>query len=225
VGAIVAALASVVYALCGAWLPQAVAVLFALAAGLLLTGAMHELGFAAFCDGYGRQAPGARTAALLRESPAGGAAVGTLGVLALLLLVLLKFETLSSIDASWIALSLIGAAAFSRGCLVWVMAALAPVDSHGQAFPAGADRAVAYALAVLPSLAAAAWTGNQSVFLTAMLLGFVAAQAVRHLVRRQGAGASLAGLGAVQQVAELAYWIGVLATLTVVDEAATDTPS
>ena len=52
VGVVVAAIAGAVYVLASWLLPSPVAVLLAVAAGIYLTGAFHEDGFADMCDGF-----------------------------------------------------------------------------------------------------------------------------------------------------------------------------
>lgn len=61
-------------------LPTPVAVILALAARVLLTGALHEDGFADFCDGFGGGTNRERTLAIMKDSH-----IGTYGVLGLIL--------------------------------------------------------------------------------------------------------------------------------------------
>lgn len=64
--------------------PPSIAVLLALLARLLLTGALHEDGFADFCDGFGGGTSRERALEIMKDSH-----IGTYGVLGLIIYVLL----------------------------------------------------------------------------------------------------------------------------------------
>ena len=220
VGLFVAVPASLAYALAGLWLPHPVALLAALAAGTLLTGAMHERGFAALCDAG---APAATPGVL-----------GAAGAVGLPILLLARFETLSALDPSWIALCLLCGAALSRGCAVLVMTTLPPAttppwpESQGAArggpgtAPGGLELGVAGACAAVPLAAAVAWTGEAGVFATGLAAALLAAMLVRRIAQHRLGGCTDAVFGATQQLAELAFHLGVLATLALADETPAD---
>lgn len=218
VGLLVAALTAISYATFGLWLPHAVSLLLAMGVGQLLTGAMHERGFARFCDGF-------------RDGVGGDAAAraGLAGTIGTVMMLLLRLEVLTSIDPSWIGVTLVTAAAFSRGCAMMVAASPAPGLAVGDAPPgarlASADAGVALALAALPALAAAWWTASVGVFASAAGLALACTIAMRALVRRRSPASTEDSLGAVQQCVELAFYLGVLATLSIVDDEALDSAS
>ncbi len=226
VGVLVASLTAFVYAMCGLWLPHGVALLLAMAAGLLLTGAFHEDGFADFCDGFGGGATPERTLEIMHDSR-----IGAYGAIGVAMLLLLRFEALDSVDPSWIGVSMVTAAAFSRGCAVLIMATMpyARVAETSKAKPvaqhvAPMDAGIALALAVLPALAASWWTGSPGIFGTAAALAIAATFAMRRLLRRRLAGYTGDCLGAVQCVAEVAFLVGIVATLAVAVEPPADQP-
>ena len=209
VGVAVAVPAAVVYVLAAQWLPHAVAVLAAMLASLLLGGAVHERGLAAWFGLVDRTSPDDATGA-------GARGTGAIAVLAISGTMLARLETLSSLDPSWIAAVLVCAAAWSRGCAVLVAASIASERP-------GAGLATALLLAAAPSVAAAFWTGDPVVWGTAAALGLFAAGLLRRQTRLRidpQRRAIDAVLGAAQVIAELAFLAGVLATLTVVDETA-----
>lgn len=219
VGLVVAVPASLAYALAGLWLPHPVALLGALAAGTLLTGAMHERGFAAFCDAG--------------PPAAASGALGAAGAVGLPMLLLARFETLSALDPSWVAVCLLCGAALSRGCAVLVTATLPPaatppwpeaqaVRGEPGATPGGLELGVAGACAAVPLVAAIAWTGEAGVFATGLAAALLAAMLVRRIARHRLGGSSDAVFGATQQLAELAFHLGVLATLALNDETPAD---
>ncbi len=69
--------------------PLSVSLLLALLARILATGALHEDGFADFCDGFGGGTDRQRTLDIMKDSH-----IGTYGVLGLILYFLLLFSTL-----------------------------------------------------------------------------------------------------------------------------------
>jgi adenosylcobinamide-GDP ribazoletransferase len=255
-GVAVAVPAAIVYVCFALWLPHAVAVLGAMLAALLLGGAVHERGLCAWLDALeARSASLGATASACAGSGAGAGATspGLPAVIAIALTLLARLEMLSSIDPSWIALVLVCAAVWSRGCAVLVASAL------GTMKPTARDTVIALALGAAPLVAAAAWTQDPTIFVTAAALALVCAALVRRQTRRRlgasGAAAAAASaardpgarspggepdpqespaeadalasrramnavLGAVQVIAELAFLIGVLATLSVAEDVA-----
>ena len=73
-------------------LSAGVAVVLALLCRTLVTGALHEDGFADFCDGFGGGTTRERTLAIMKDSH-----IGTYGVLGLVLYVLLFFNALTTL--------------------------------------------------------------------------------------------------------------------------------
>ncbi len=253
-GVAVAVPAAIVYACFALWLPHAVAVLGAMLAALLLGGAVHERGLGAWLDAAEFRSASAGAMASASAGGGGGAASpGLPAVIAIALTLLARLETLSSIDPSWIALVLVCAAAWSRGCAVLVASAI------GTMKPTAGDTVIALALAAAPLVASAVWTQDPAIFVTAAALALVCAALVRRQTRKHlgasvaaAAGATCAPdsrtpspgnepgpqdalaeadtparrrtmnavLGAVQVIAELAFLIGVLATLSVAEDVA-----
>lgn len=73
-------------------LPLGVSIMMALASRVLLTGALHEDGFADFCDGFGGGTTRERTLEIMKDSH-----IGTYGVLGLVVYYLLMYNTLMAI--------------------------------------------------------------------------------------------------------------------------------
>jgi len=215
VGIVVALLQGAMYVGASVALPHPVALLLALAAGLLLTGAFHEDGWADFCDGFGGRVDRARTLEIMRDSRIG--AYGAIGVATMLML---RFETLAHVDTDWIVVSMLCAAPFSRGCSVLVMASLpyARDDDGANAKPVArdvnaTDTLIASVIAVAPVAVLAAWTGDATTGLLGLSFALLATAAMRRTIRRRLGGYTGDCLGAVQQVAEAAFLIGVLVVL------------
>ena len=215
VGIVVALGQSFVYVAASAVLPHPVALLLAIAAGLLLTGMFHEDGWADFCDAFGGAADRARTLEIMRDSR-----IGAYGAIGVGVLMLTRFETLAHLDTDWIVASLVCAAAFSRGCAVLVMASLpyAREEDDAKAKPvarhvAPLDALAGLGFAIAPTLVLAAWTGDASAGLLGLSFALLATAAMRRIVRRRLGGYTGDCLGAVQQVAEVAFLLGMLAVL------------
>ena len=215
VGLVVALGQGLAYVMASAVLPHPVSLLLAIVAGVLLTGAFHEHGWARFCDAFGAHADRARTVAILREP-----GLGTYGALGLALLLLLRFEVLAHVDTDWVVVSFACAATFSRGCAVLVMASLPTIrddadDTHAAGTPAvaPADVGIAIAIAIAPSMVLAEWIGDHAPGLLGVSFALLATAAMRRIVRQRIGGHTGACLGAVQQVAEVAFLLGMLAVL------------
>lgn len=116
VGVVVASLTAIVYATFGLLLPHSVALVVAIAAGLMLTGAFHEDGLADTCDALGGHHDRARLLAIMQDSR-----IGTYGAAALILMLVGRFEILAALDPSWVGVTLVTAAAASRGCAIIVI--------------------------------------------------------------------------------------------------------
>ncbi|HEV3343238.1 MAG TPA: adenosylcobinamide-GDP ribazoletransferase [Pirellulales bacterium] len=104
-----------------AW-PLWLAVLLGLAAEALLTGCLHEDGLADCCDALGGGRTRADVLRILDDSR-----LGTYGVLALALALLLRAGSLVSLEASLLLPSVVASATLGRWAMVVAMAWLAPL--------------------------------------------------------------------------------------------------
>lgn len=198
VGMIVASLSAIAYAACALFLPHGVAVLVAMSVGLWLTSARHEQALARFADTpLGRSAPAAE--------PAPPASLAVAGGVVLVLALVGRLEMLVSLDPSWVGVTLVSAAMFSRAC--------ASVFAADPAATGGRHAAVAAFEGGLPTLLAAFWTGEHAAFALAALLAIVAALLIRRGLWWRRAIGETDALGAIQVAAELAFVLGMLAVL------------
>ena len=183
-------------------LPVSVAALVALAATMLLTGALHEDGLADTADGFGGGRTIEQKLAIMKDSR-----IGTYGVLALLVSVALRASCLVAVlgQGRWPFLgALVAAHAVGRAGLPTLMRGLEPVRPGGLGAMAGLPSisvSVAAALVGLGLLLAGLgfWRG----VLTAPL-AVAAMAAVAMLARRQIGGYTGDVLGAAEQTAEIA---------------------
>jgi adenosylcobinamide-GDP ribazoletransferase len=212
VGALVGAWAAAVLAAAAPWLPPAVAVLLALAAAVLATGAFHEDGLADTADALGAHGDRTRALAIMKDSR-----IGSFGVLALLLVLALKFALLQALLASGVAAAaaaLIVAHGVSRLPPVLLIATLpyAGNEEDARARPLArrvgtATAATALASAALLLLMAAMLAGVAQAVAAAAATAAVAA-AMRRALRRWLGGFTGDTLGASQQLTETAIYLG-----------------
>ncbi|MDQ5946839.1 MAG: adenosylcobinamide-GDP ribazoletransferase, partial [Pseudomonadota bacterium] len=130
VGLIVGLIGALVFALTSFFFPKTLAVLLAMAATILVTGAFHEDGWADMVDGFGGGWTRERTLEIMKDSR-----IGSYGAIALVLLLLAKFMALVELDMLLIAPALIAGHALSRLCATSVMHFLDYARDEGKAKP------------------------------------------------------------------------------------------
>jgi adenosylcobinamide-GDP ribazoletransferase len=190
----------------GLGLPPLVAAFVALAALVVLTGALHEDGLGDVADGFG----GGRTPddklRIMRDSR-----VGTYGVVAIVFSLALRAAAVAALPAVLGAAAIIAAAALSRAMLPAILRWLPSVRPAGMGAEAGRPplRAVA-AAAVIGGLVALIALGPVTALLAAALAA-IGAAAVALLARRQIGGHTGDVCGAAQQTAEVAALLAVVA--------------
>lgn len=213
-GAVVGALAALVYALAASLWPPAVAVLLSTSAGIYLTGAFHEDGFADTCDGLGGGVTRQRVLEIMTDSR-----IGAYGAIGIGLLLALKCALLSYLPAHAAIAALLVAHPLSRLAATTLIWKLDYAKPEGKAKPlahrmSNAEWAVA-AITVLLVLAAVLFAG--ALTWQAIAAGIAATAAAtwwlaRKFVQRIG-GYTGDCLGAVQQVCEVAFYLAVLALI------------
>ena len=190
-------------------LPPLPALLLALIAGVLVTGALHEDGFADVCDGFGGGTTRERVLEIMRDSR-----IGVYGALGTGLLLTLKLSCLAGLPASARVCALLAAHPLSRALAAGLMWRLDYARSEGKAAPVarrmpGGEYLFALLCGVLPAGAAVflqllAW---QAVLAGAVLALLFALYLVRLFSRSIG-GYTGDCLGAVQQLSEAGFYLG-----------------
>jgi len=182
--------------------------LLAVGVGVLVTGAFHEDGLADACDGLGGGGDPARRLEIMKDSR-----IGTYGALGLGLTLALKIAGLASLPAVPAALTLIAAHAGGRAASVCAMKGLAYVGdlevSKWKPAPVGLtwiEVGVALILGLAP-LALLPLAGAAS----GICLGAALALALALTAKRLLGGYVGDVLGAVEQVFELGFVLGVAA--------------
>lgn len=206
VGLIVGGIVSCVFWSARVVLPHAVAIVISMAAGVWITGGFHEDGLADSCDGFGGGADREAVLRIMKDSRAGSYAILGVG-----LALLLKFASLESFAPGKFMPVVISAHAFSRLMAVSVMytQSYARDEATSKIRPAAVRitgwalaGAAAVAIAPMPWLGMAALPGA-----VAALAGCVA---LAWSFRRRIGGYTGDSLGAIQQVTELIFYLGVL---------------
>jgi len=209
VGVVVGGVAGLMFWVAAGLFPPVVAVLLAVAAQLVVTGALHEDGFADACDGLGGVRPRDRVLEIMRDSR-----IGTYGVLGLGMMLAGRVAVLAALPPNAVPFVLIAGHAASRASMLWVMASSTYVRDQGAATGvserldqrAVVTNLVAAGLAMLPLLLILP--------VMAVLLG-LGGLVAGHFAMRQRFEGRLGGytgdcLGAVQQCSEIGLYLGIL---------------
>ena len=190
-------------------LPPLASALLALAATMIMTGALHEDGLADTADGLGGGRTRERKLEIMKDSR-----IGSYGVLALIVGVGLRTAALGALvqDTRLHLLgALVAAHAGSRALLPLLMRALPPVRPGGLAASVGVPSSLSSIAALVLGTAATFWGLGDRLG----LIGFVAAAigmvAVGALARRQLGGYTGDVLGAAQQVGEIILLLAAVA--------------
>ena len=206
IGWLVGGISAIVFYLADLLWPQTTAVILALIAGILSTGALHEDGFADVCDGFGGGMNKQRILAIMKDSH-----IGVYGLLGLLLLLLLKISVLAAMPSAAVPLLLIAGHSISRLSPLWLMRSYTYAREHhskasGAVYQPHFQELIfatiiaLLPLALLPVLCASAIV---PVMLATVLLG--------HYFYRHIGGYTGDCLGASQQISETIFYLSVSA--------------
>jgi adenosylcobinamide-GDP ribazoletransferase len=210
VGVLVGLATGIVFAGAALIWPPVVAALLAVVVGLLITGGLHEDGFADACDGLGGGRTKERALEIMRDSR-----IGSYGALGLGLMLGARVAVLATLPVAVVPFVLVAGHAASRGAMLWVMltstyarssgagsAVAAPIDGAGQRVAA-----VTVVLALLPMLAVLGlWPTGLAV--AGLVAGYLA---IRRRFEARLGGYTGDCLGAVQQCSEIGLLLGALA--------------
>lgn len=210
VGLGIGAVLALVYGAAALVLPPIVAALLAVAAGVRLTGALHEDGLADMADGLGGGATRDRALEIMRDSR-----IGSYGAVTLVLVLALKVTALAGLGPAAGAVALVGAQGLSRLATLAVIARLPYARREGKAaFAAAAPGPGGWPVALAAGAVAAGvlmlGTGFRAA-LTAVAAAALVTLWLGAMMRRRLGGQTGDTLGAVQQLSEIAILLGLLA--------------
>jgi adenosylcobinamide-GDP ribazoletransferase len=201
----------------GAWLglPALVTAFLAIAAGIAMTGALHEDGLADTSDGLAGGRSAEVRLAIMRDS-----SLGTYGALALVLALAVKGSALAALVShpSRAVLALLGVAIASRAMALWHWSATSPARREGMAFAAGQPDSAALQIGLLSGLVAAivlliafGFAALLGLALAALAIGFFSP-----LTNRRIGGHTGDTIGAAQQIAETLLFAGLSSVSTTI---------
>lgn len=206
VGWLVGAVAALAWWLAARVWPPAVASGVSLAATLLLTGALHEDGWADVCDGFGGGTSRDRVLEIMRDSR-----VGAFGAIGVVVMLGLKWLGVAALPQASVPAVLIAGHALSRAAAISLMATLPYV--RGESVKA---KPMASTLSGR-RLAFAAATGAGALLLLpprawwAVLAVIAARAALARWFKGRIGGYTGDCLGAAQQVCEVVFYLTILA--------------
>lgn len=221
VGLLVGLLCALVFWLASSLFTPLVGAVISTAFGIKLTGAFHEDGLADTCDGLGGGLTRARTLTIMKDSR-----LGTYGVLGLVCALLIKITLLASMPTSVAVVALIMGHSASRLLCISLIALL----PYGGEIEHAKAKPMAQQLTALQGLMGSSWllvsatlvmflfpdTMHQisiGQWLLALALALVAADYMRRLLRRRLDGYTGDGLGATQQLSEVAIYAGLAVSI------------
>jgi len=190
------------------WPPTA-AVIVSIIAGILMTGAFHEDGFADVCDGFGGGWGKQHILTIMKDSQ-----IGTYGAVGLILMLMLKIGLLSSMPTSWVPLQLLAGHSISRLPPLLLMRrydyARTDNSKSGTAVfkPQNKDLLFSAGLAFLPFI----WLPVYAL-LTVIPILIITWRLGRYFNRHIG-GYTGDCLGASQQIAETVFYLSITAIWT-----------
>ena len=219
IGIIIGLFGAVVFYVASFVFPQTIAVLISMAATIYLTGAFHEDGLADSADGIGGGWEREQILTIMQDSR-----LGTYGAVALFLMLMAKFQTLDSLNITFIPLALITGHALSRLWAVWLMATLNYAKPAGKAKPLATqlsrrDLLIANVFGLIPFLGILGMLivsdHSQLSIIKFVLMSLLPSLIVwlwwrAKLVKNLG-GYTGDTLGAIQQLTELTFYLGVVA--------------
>lgn len=212
VGTLVGAVCAVIFHLATYVFAAPIAILFAIAAGLLITGAFHEDGLADTFDGIGGGPSRDRALEIMKDSR-----LGTYGTLALLVVLAFKIGALIAMPSTLIPIVLVAGHGLSRLSSLLVIATSQYVRDEGTGKPvAGGISTVGLLAACLTGLAIAAlwWAFYAPIALLWASGGLLIGHCLMRLFfERKLGGYTGDTLGAVQQVSEIGFYLGLVAWL------------
>ncbi len=204
VGILVGAVGALVFWLCDFLLPLEVAVLLSMVSTVLLTGAFHEDGLSDTVDGLGGGWNKQQVLTIMVDSR-----IGSYGAIALVLALLIKYQVLSDQVVALIPVSIVAGHALSRLCAVLVMFTQSYVKSEGKSKPLATQLNVfELTIATFFGLLPMAFLAMKYLFaLVPVIIVWLWFSAK---IQKRIGGYTGDCLGAMQQLTEIAFYVGLL---------------
>ncbi len=205
IGLLVGLVSAATFVLANKVLTIPLAVLLSMVCSILLTGAFHEDGLADMADGFGGGWKKDQVLDIMVDSR-----LGSYGAIALVIILLTKYQALITLSNSFIPASLVAGHAISRLFSLFVMAKLSYVKPSGKSKPLATKLThshliIATVFGVFPMLLLPmyCWLALIPVALVWVRLLF--------MMRRKIGGYTGDCLGAMQQITEVTFYLGLVA--------------
>jgi len=191
--------------------PISISVVLSMVSTILLTGSFHEDGFADSCDAFGGGWTREKILEIMKDSR-----LGTYGTVGLVLILLIKFLSLFSIQIEQVPFVLIASHALSRYTAAGMIyfSNYARDDANSKSKPIGKslsamDHLIAFILGVAPLLIFGA------IYSTTYLLILLTIIPIIFFLKRYFekwiGGFTGDALGATQQISEIVFYLGIIA--------------
>jgi adenosylcobinamide-GDP ribazoletransferase len=184
------------------------AIILSMIAGIFITGAFHEDGFADVCDGFGGGWTKEKILDIMKDSR-----TGAYGVIGASLILLLKYTSLVSINVHELGIVLIAAHSFSRLCAVMIVATSSYVreNDDAKAKPLAKTITVAEIIPAVLFGAAPLLLFFDIKILLVLFLPLLGTVYLRWYFHKWIGGYTGDCLGAAQQVTEILFYLSIIA--------------
>lgn len=207
VGWIVGGISALVLVITGPYLPESASVILSIIAGILVTGAFHEDGFADVCDGFGGGWNKEKILDIMKDSR-----IGSFGTIGLVLILLAKYLLLMELPFHYLPLVLIAAHSISRTASTYCIFTHTYVgnDATSKAKPLCSeltknDMMINAALGIIPILFLDSWW-----YLTAIIPVLITKWWMCSYFKKWIGGYTGDCLGAIQQVSEIVFYLTII---------------
>lgn len=208
IGILVGCVGALVFWLSDILLPLEIALLLSMASTVLLTGAFHEDGLADTVDGLGGGWSREQVLTIMVDSR-----IGSYGAIGLVFVLVTKYQALSYQLSAFIPATLVAGHALSRLCAVLVMSTQSYVKAEGKAKPLATELNITE-LTVATFFGLAPMAFLQFKFLAALVPVAIVWLWFSSKMRSRIGGYTGDCLGAMQQLTEVAFYVGLLASAT-----------
>jgi len=207
IGWLVGGLSAFVFWVCMFVFPLSLSIIISIIAGILVTGAFHEDGFADVCDGFGGGWTKQKILDIMKDSR-----VGAFGVIGLILILLTKYFSLSSVKPEMIFISIIAGHSLSRLAAVSLIFSnnYARENEDSKAKPVAEKISitgliVAFVLGLLPIM-----LFRNPMFFILVIPVFIVKFFMSRFFNKWIGGYTGDCLGAVQQVCEVVFYLSLI---------------
>lgn len=208
IGILVGCVGALVFWISDILLPLEIALLLSMASTVLLTGAFHEDGLADAVDGLGGGWSREQVLTIMVDSR-----IGSYGAIGLVFVLVTKYQALSYQLSAFIPATLVAGHALSRLCAVLVMSTQSYVKAEGKAKPLATELNITE-LTVATFFGLAPMAFLQFKFLAALVPVAIVWLWFSAKMRSRIGGYTGDCLGAMQQLTEVAFYVGLLASAT-----------